>query len=311
MASRTSIITSSKFCNHIADVRHPEGKERIHTLLELFSSEDFHDIPKLVPIEATWDQIQNVHDTAYTEDLQERLLDVPDSGLVAIDADTMASGQTLHCARLAAGSVCQAVDLVMKDMYDHIFCAVRPPGHHAEPNSAMGFCFFNNVAIGAMHAITHHFLKKVAIIDFDVHHGNGTETIAKKESSILYVSSHQYPLFPMTGRPEPAFPNILNIPLAEGTGSEEFRAVYQDKVFPAISDFRPDLIMISAGFDAHMDDPLAGLELDEEDYEWVTDELCKLAATHCKNRVISCLEGGYDLDVLEEATAAHLSSLAK
>ena len=311
MASNTAIITSLEFCKHISDLQHPEGKQRIHALLDLFSSDDFSNIPKLSPEEATWEQIEYAHDRQYIEDLLDRLEDVPDSGLVAIDADTMASGQTLYCARLAAGAACQAVDLAVEGTYDHIFCAIRPPGHHAEPNTAMGFCFFNNVAIGALHALEHHFLKKVAIIDFDVHHGNGTETIAKRNPSILYVSSHQYPLFPMTGRPDPAFPNILNIPLAEGTGSQEFRAIYQDKVFPAIADFRPELILISAGFDAHMDDPLAGLELDEEDYEWITDELCKLAATHCKNRVVSCLEGGYDLDVLQEATAAHLSSLAK
>ena len=204
-----------------------------------------------------------------------------------------------------------AVDDVMNGKTNNAFCAVRPPGHHAEFYTAMGFCFFNNIAIGTAHALESHKLKRIAIVDFDVHHGNGTEAWAAAQPNVLFFSSHQFPLWPGSGHAEDKGPldNIVNIPLPPGTGSAGFRLAMQSRVLPKLDSYAPDFIFISAGFDAHGDDPLAGLDFTAEDFGWITSELCKLAGKHCMGRIVSTLEGGYDLDALAASAGAHVKAL--
>jgi acetoin utilization deacetylase AcuC-like enzyme len=217
---------------------------------------------------------------------------------------------SLEAARRAAGAVVTAIDLVMAGEVDNAFCAVRPPGHHAEPGRAMGFCIFNNVAIGAFHARQAHGLGKIAVVDFDVHHGNGTQAAFWDDEDMFFASSHQSPFYPGTGREsETGVGNIHNAELAAGTGSREFRMAWERRLLPALDAFAPELLLISAGFDAHIADPLAQLALTTEDYRWISDALVDLAAKHCNGRVVSTLEGGYDLDALAEASAAHVRSL--
>lgn len=193
---------------------------------------------------------------------------------------------------------------------DNAFCAVRPPGHHAEPDQAMGFCLFNNVAIGALYARQKHFCHRVAIIDFDVHHGNGTQTVVAQNKGLFYGSTHQSPLYPGTGHLHDQGKGvIINAPLAAGSGSRPFRMSYEERIFPALEKFKPDFIMVSAGFDGHAKDPLADLKLTEDDFFWVTKEIKKIAKKHCKGRLVSCLEGGYNLNILGESAASHVSAL--
>ena len=217
---------------------------------------------------------------------------------------------TLEAAYRAAGGVVRAVDLVIGGDAQNAFAAIRPPGHHAERETAMGFCFFGSVAVAAKHALAFHGLKRVAIVDFDVHHGNGTQDLVEEDERILFCSSHQSPLWPGTGAAdETGVGNVLNVPLPGGTGSAVFRAEYEAKVFPRIERFKPELLLISAGFDAHEDDPLASMNLVDEDFAWVTSRLCDLADAHCSGRVVSALEGGYDLDALGRAARAHVAVL--
>jgi acetoin utilization deacetylase AcuC-like enzyme len=216
-----------------------------------------------------------------------------------------------EAALRAAGAVVAAVDGVMRGNFRNALCAVRPPGHHAERARAMGFCLFNNVAVGAFHARIAHNLERIAVIDFDVHHGNGSQDIFFDDSSFLYASTHQMPLYPGTGYEDKrgVAGNILNRPLRPGSGSAEFRAVYSDSVLPALEAWAPEFIFISAGFDAHRADPLANLNLTETDFEWVTREICAIATRICGGRVVSTLEGGYDLDALAASAAAHVRAL--
>ncbi len=235
---------------------------------------------------------------------------MPSSGYVRIDADTVMSPGSGEAALRAAGAACAAVDAVLAGEAANAFCALRPPGHHAEPDRSMGFCLFNNIAIGARHALAAHGLGRVSIFDFDVHHGNGTQAAFEREPRVQYLSTHQWPLYPGTGaRRETGVGNIVNRPLPAGTGSKEWRAVVAADILPAIDRFAPELIMISAGFDAHRRDPLAMLELTEDDYGWVTRELLVLAQRHAEGRVISVLEGGYDLTALANSSLAHLNAL--
>ncbi len=210
----------------------------------------------------------------------------------------------------AVGAVCAAVDAVVAGDADNAFCAVRPPGHHAEADHAMGFCLFNSVAIGAQRARQLHGLERAAIIDFDVHHGNGTQAIFENNPHVFYASTHQAPLYPGTGaRSETGVGNIVNVPLRPMSGSAEFRHAFNEFILPALEDFRPDFILVSAGFDAHRADPLAQLMLVEADYAWVTERLMACAARHCEGRIVSSLEGGYDLDALAASAAAHVAAL--
>jgi acetoin utilization deacetylase AcuC-like enzyme len=215
-----------------------------------------------------------------------------------------------RAALRAAGAVVAAVDAVVAGEADNAFCAVRPPGHHAEPGRAMGFCLFNNAAIGALRAREAHGLERVAVVDFDVHHGNGTQAAFYDNPSLFYASTHQYPLYPGTGaKGETGVDNIVNVPLRPMAGSVEFRTGFSREILPALDAFRPELIVISAGFDAHKSDPLAQLLLDEADYTWVTEQLLEIADRHAKGRVVSTLEGGYDLAALGASAAAHLRAL--
>lgn len=224
---------------------------------------------------------------------------------VFLDSDTFMSAHSLEAARLAAGAVCQGVDEVMSASGQSAFALVRPPGHHAEANRAMGFCLFNNIAVAALHALASHPLERVAICDFDVHHGNGTQAILGDTPGILFVSSHQSPLYPGTGGPDAPQPdNVFNAPLPPGSGSRAFRDLWLEALLPVIEGFRPDLVLVSAGFDAHRRDPLAGLELENEDFGWIGEQLRQVADTHAQGRLVATLEGGYDLQALEEGVQA-------
>lgn len=235
----------------------------------------------------------------------------PETGIVQLDGDTYMSPGSLNAALHAVGGACAAVDAVLGGEADKAFLAARPPGHHAETETAMGFCLFGTVAIAAKRALDHHGLARVAIVDFDVHHGNGTQDLLWDEPRALFCSSHQMPLYPGTGSPKEvgAHGQIVNLPLREGTGGGVMRAAYEAVIFPRLVAFRPELILISAGFDAHEADPLAGLEWQTEDFAWLTERLCDLAAELCQGRIVSCLEGGYDLAALADSVAAHVGAL--
>ena len=308
-----SIYTHRSGLKHDTGPGHPECPERLQVLLDLFSENNW---PTITAPEAELDWIARAHPMRYIDALMEAM---PDAGPMRLDADTVASPGTWLAALDAAGAVCQAVEDVIAGKPRRAFCAVRPPGHHAEPTRAMGFCLFNNVFIGALHAL--HYspslregascIQKIAIVDFDVHHGNGSEAMARLHEHIFYISSHQWPLYPGTGGPDDQIPGrVLNIPLPAGTGSVDFRKAYTEQVFPALDDYAPDLLMISAGFDAHRDDKLAQMNLDEDDFSWVTTELCRIADRHCHGRVVSVLEGGYHLPALKASVAAHVKALS-
>lgn len=317
---KPAIYTSHYSKRHDTGHGHPENAARMDALEELFAEDIFTDWPRENVRAAELEQIILAHSEDYVFDLQEK---TPDHGLAAIDGDTVLSPDSYDAALYAAGAVIQAVDMVASgerppacghDGIKKAFCAIRPPGHHAEPTYAMGFCLFNNIFVGARHAQEAHGFKKIAIIDFDVHHGNGTETMTRAHNTthpdkpILYISSHGFPLFPMSGDPTQNDSTTLNIRLPDGCGSAGFRKLYEDQVFPALKSFTPDLLMISAGFDAHKDDPLASINLETEDYGWVTEELLK---TVPNAPVISVLEGGYQPEALKNCARAHLLALAQ
>jgi acetoin utilization deacetylase AcuC-like enzyme len=256
---------------------------------------------------ATATQIARVHPGGFAERL---LAVVPSQGYAALDADTVLSPGSGEAALRAAGAAVAAVDAVLGGEAHTAFCAVRPPGHHAEPHRAMGFCLFNSVAIAAQHARQAHGIARVAVVDFDVHHGNGTQTAFETDASLLYASTHQMPLYPGTGASsERGVGNIVNAPLHPGAGSLQFRQAFTDVILPALDAFRPELVIISAGFDAHRADPLAQLMLVEADYAWSTERLCEVAGRHAQGRIVSSLEGGYDLDALAASAAAHVAAL--
>ncbi|MBX3709589.1 MAG: histone deacetylase family protein [Gammaproteobacteria bacterium] len=232
----------------------------------------------------------------------------PRNGFIEIDADTWMNPHTLTAALRAAGSVPFAVDLVMQDKAVVAFCNIRPPGHHAEREKAMGFCLFNNVAIGVMHAIVKYHLDRIVIVDFDVHHGNGTQNIFQNDKRVLYCSSFEHPFYPGY-EPELDNTHILSVPLSAGTTSEVFREKIQAAWFDRIEAFQPQLIFFSAGFDAHVNDPLADLQLTEEDYVWLTTQVAKIAGTHCKGKMVSVLEGGYSLESLAQCVPAHINAM--
>lgn len=232
----------------------------------------------------------------------------PIQGSVRLDPDTSMNPHTLAAALRAAGSVIHAVDLVLAGNSNRAFCCVRPPGHHAEHQRAMGFCIFNNIAAGAAYAIASHGIKRIAIVDFDVHHGNGTEDIFKDNTNVLLCSSFQHPFYPYTGA-DTHSSHIINVPLAAGTDGKAYREVVENKLLPELTAFKPELIMISAGFDAHADDPLADLCLQAEDYAWITAKLVEIASEHARGRIISVLEGGYSLKALASSSVAHCQAL--
>ncbi|HKT28500.1 histone deacetylase family protein [Dyella sp.] len=286
---------------------HPESPARLRAVLEALDQDRFATLDRIEAPRATREQLLRVHSPAHVD----RILAItPDADTVRLDEDTLMSPASAEAGLRAAGALVAAVDAVMTGTTTHAFCAVRPPGHHATPDTAMGFCLFNNVAVGAAHALAAHGLKRVAIADFDVHHGNGTQDIFQREPRVLFISSHQQPLYPGTGNPdEQGIGNIVNAPLSSGEGSYEFRALWNDALLPRLHAFKPQLVLISAGFDAHQRDPLANLHLQTEDYAWITQQLVDLARAHAGGRLVSTLEGGYDLQALAASVSAHVSTL--
>jgi acetoin utilization deacetylase AcuC-like enzyme len=290
---------------------HPEQPGRIRQIMSVLEREErkgaLMGLERREPPPATREQLERVHTAAYVETI---LGAIPDRGHVRLDPDTAVSPGSGEAALRAAGGACAAVDAVMAGEGRNAFCALRPPGHHAERARAMGFCLFNTVAIGAMQALEVHGLGRVSIFDFDVHHGNGTQDSFEREGRVQYLSTHQWPLYPGTGaREERGIGNIVNVPLSAGTGSREWRRAVEREVLPAIEAHAPELVFLSAGFDAHRDDPLAMLELVEEDFAWVTREAMRLAERHSGGRLVSVLEGGYNLNALGNSVLAHLEAL--
>jgi len=303
----TLLYTHPACLDHDTGPGHPECSDRLRAVIGAFEAEEFALLERRLAPRATLDQIAAVHDRGYVEAVLEA---IPEQGHVLLDGDTTASPGSGEAALRAAGALIAAIDAVVAGEGANAFCAVRPPGHHAESDQAMGFCLFNNVAIGAEHARRAHGLDRIAVIDFDVHHGNGTQHMFERDPRLFYASTHQWPLYPGTGASEErGCGNIVNAPLPPGAGSAEFREAMTARILPALERFQPDLIIISAGFDAHAADPLAMLELVEADYGWVTKALADLAAVHCGGRLVSALEGGYDLAALSRSAAAHVRSL--
>ncbi len=305
---KTTIYTHDSGLFHDTGHAHPERAARLQVVRDLLAESPFSTLPQKTAPAAPEDRLLLGHTLAYIDHIRDS---IPDHGHAQIDADTIISPKSWEAGLHAAGAVCMAVDDVARGKTARAFCAMRPPGHHAEPALSMGFCLFNNIFIGARHAQEKHGIEKIAIVDFDVHHGNGTDTMTRRhDGSILFISTHQYPLWPMTGLEEDNDESVMNFTLPPNSGSESFRTLYEKKVFPALTRFAPDLLMISAGFDAHRDDPLAQLNLTEDDFAWVTEKLCEIADAHAQGRIISVLEGGYHLDALKNSVAAHLKVLA-
>ncbi len=299
------------FLEHDTGSGHPERAARLKAIEQALSDERFQYLqrisaPLLTDIET---KLGLIHSPAMIKRVLEG---IPKQGLSYFDADTVASSGSKQAAFRAVGAVCDAVDRICTDQANNAFCAVRPPGHHAMPGYPMGFCLFNNIAIGAEYARRQYGLERIAIVDFDVHHGNGTQAAFYAQPQVLYASSHQWPHYPGSGdTSETGVGNIINVPLAAGTNGEVFRRKYRQIILPAVKKFNPQLIFLSAGFDSHKDDPLASLQLVEDDFRWLTDQLMQIADTCCNGRIISSLEGGYALKALAASVAAHVSGLLK
>ncbi|MEK9660246.1 MAG: histone deacetylase family protein [Alphaproteobacteria bacterium] len=304
----TLLVTHSACLDHDTSPGHPESPARLRAVLKALDAPDFDALQRIEAPRATREQLLLVHPEAHVDKV---FAEVPEHGYGRIDADTIVSPGSGEAALRAAGALVAAVDAVMDGSADNAFCAVRPPGHHAEPMRAMGFCLFNNVAIGALHAMRQHRLDRIAVMDFDVHHGNGTQALFEHEAELFYASTHQSPLYPGTGSlsERGIAGNIVNAPLPPGAGSDAFRDAMRSVVLPSMRKFAPEMVFISAGFDAHAADPLAQLSLTVDDFAWATSELCRLADDLCEGRVVSTLEGGYDLAALAASSAAHVRAL--
>jgi acetoin utilization deacetylase AcuC-like enzyme len=303
-----AIYTHAACLRHDPGPGHPESTQRLSAVLEALDDARFAGLVRIEAPRATREQLERVH----ARELVATILDTPVAdGWRRLDPDTVMSAASAEAALRCAGAVCAAVDAATTGTQTRAFCAVRPPGHHATGDTAMGFCLFNSVAAGAAHALAAHGLSRVAIVDFDVHHGNGTQDIFWSDPRVMYASSHQSPLYPGSGaRSETGAGNIVNAPLKPGAGGAEFRAAYEDVILPALDRFAPELVLISAGFDAHRLDPLANLNLDADDYAWITLRLVELAERHAQGRIVASLEGGYSLTALRESVAAHVQALA-
>ena len=301
------LILSHPACAaHVPPAGHAERPERLAAVVDAIRA-TYPDLPWADAPRASREQLARVH----VEPLLAQVLDTPVAeGTLQLDSDTFLSPGAAEAALRAAGAGVAAVDAVLGGRARRVFCAVRPPGHHATADTAMGFCFFDSVAVAAAHALDAHGLARVAVVDFDVHHGNGTQAIFERDPRVLVCSSHQMPLYPDSGlADERGIGNVFNAPLPPGTSSEGFRRAWSDTLLPAIDAFAPQLILVSAGFDAHQRDPLAQLELEAVDYLWLTGQLVALAERHCDGRIVSMLEGGYDLAALAESAAAHVGGL--
>ncbi|WP_171212055.1 histone deacetylase family protein [Ruegeria sp. HKCCA5426] len=304
---KTALLTHADCLEHMTPDGHPERVARLEHVLHALESLDLD--RRTAPLAAD-DDLLRIHPESHIRSIRSSR---PTEGYRQIDGDTFMSPGSVDAAYRAAGAVVRAVDLVLGGDSPNAFCAIRPPGHHAETETAMGFCLFGNAALAAKHALDHHGLKRVAVVDFDVHHGNGTQDLLWDEARALVITSQQMPLWPGTGRPDEtgAYDTVLNIPLPPRSGGAEMRAAYEAQAFPRLRAFKPELIIISAGFDAHQDDPLAELNWSTSDFAWITAELCKIADECCNGRIVSTLEGGYDLNALAEATRAHVEELMK
>jgi acetoin utilization deacetylase AcuC-like enzyme len=286
---------------------HPERPDRLRAIQLALAEPEFASLERREAPLADWSQVALVHPQSYIDQV---IATAPATGRVQLDPDTAMNPSTLEAAQRAVGAACAAVDAVMGGDAKTAFCAVRPPGHHAEPERSMGFCIFNSVAIAAQHARAAHGLSRVAVVDFDVHHGNGTQAAFWDDADLFYGSTHQMPLYPGTGAAsETGAGNIHNFPLPPGAAGLAFRDACSDGLLPALEAFQPELLLLSAGFDAHENDPLAQLRLETSDYVWISEELLALAGRHCQGRLVSSLEGGYDLGALAAATAAHVRAL--
>jgi acetoin utilization deacetylase AcuC-like enzyme len=307
MLMRTAFISHEDCLLHDMGPCHPERPARLTAIEdELIASGLMDKLEHLVAPRATYEQLKRVHTPEYIASLDAR---APAAGISFLDPDTAMNPHSLKAAYRAAGAVVLAVDLVMGGNVENAFCSVRPPGHHAERDRAMGFCFFNNIAVGIAHAMEAYALECVAVADFDVHHGNGTEDIFCDDPRVLMVSTFQHPFYPYSGvggRSQ----RMVNIPLAAGSGGEEFRSAVSEFWLPALAKFKPQMLFISAGFDGHRDDDLASLNLLETDYAWVTGRLREVAREYAQNRIVSSLEGGYTLPALGRSVAAHLKALS-
>ncbi|MFZ1494001.1 MAG: histone deacetylase family protein [Candidatus Competibacter denitrificans] len=303
----TLLYTHAACLEHDPGPGHPESSARLSAILAALKAPQFAALQWREAPTATVEQLARIHTPAHIERTLSR---IPRNGYQAIDGDTVVSPQSGAAALRAAGAVCAAVDAILQGEANSAFCAIRPPGHHAEPNQAMGFCLFNSIAIGAAHARAVHGLERVAAIDFDVHHGNGTQAAFEHDPAYLYISTHQAYIYPGTGRrDERGINNIVNIPLLANSGTAELQHAWQEDIEPALRRFQPQLILISAGFDAHRLDPLAGLTFTETDYAWLTEQILAIAAEFAQGRVVSALEGGYNLSALAASTATHVKVL--
>jgi acetoin utilization deacetylase AcuC-like enzyme len=302
----TAFFSHDDFQKHIMGPGHPESPERLAAILSHIADTDLNDTLDWVkPDEITRDQLTTVHPEVYLQQLEQL---EPRAGEVYTDPDTVMTPHTLRAARLAAGANVQAVDMVLSSQVTNAFICARPPGHHAERATSMGFCFYNNIALAAMRALTFHRLKRVAIVDFDVHQGNGTVDVVQGDERILMCSSFQHPFYPHSHVHRQA-DNIINTPIKAGTSSTAYRKQVENDWLHALQDFRPQLVLVSAGFDGHRLDPLAQLNLETEDYLWLTEMLTSVAHDHANDRLVSTLEGGYNLKALAESVGAHLQGL--
>lgn len=307
----TLILHHADCLNHTTGLRHVERPERVTAVLNAIQG--LPGTETLPAPRATTAQLEAVHPSDWWQEiiqLEPRAEPGEEGGLVALDADTLLSAGSIDATLRGSGAACFAIDQIAAGKVENAFCAIRPPGHHAESAIAMGFCLLNHVAVAARHAIASRAAERVAILDFDVHHGNGTQAIFESSPEVLFVSSHQMPLYPGTGLPsETGCGNIVNLPLAPGDGSAAFRAAWSQLGLPRVEQFRPDLVLISAGFDAHTQDPLGQLQLEDEDYNWITMEIREVAQKSCNGRIVSSLEGGYNLEALATAARAHVQAL--
>lgn len=307
----TRLYEHSIFLEHEVPAGHPERPDRLRALNEALSHPNFAPLDRKEAPQANEDAVLLAHPEEHLFAVM-RAMPEDEDEINQLESDTYAGVKSLQAAFTGIGGAMAAVDDVISGSHDNAFVASRPPGHHAERMRAMGFCFFNNAAIAARHAQQKHGLERVAIIDWDVHHGNGTQDIFEADPSVLYCSTHQMPLYPGTGRKdETGVGNIVNAPLSANTGSDHFREAFKDRVLPAIRNFSPDLIIISAGFDAHHRDPLAQINLVADDFDWATGKLMEMAGDFAGNRLVSILEGGYDLQGLAESAGAHIYRLMK
>jgi acetoin utilization deacetylase AcuC-like enzyme len=304
----TLLIENPAGLNHLTPPGHPERVERLVEINEALSAPEFDDLTRMIAPMADEAALLLGHPQAYIDWVRAQM---PESGRAALDADTHASPGSWEAALRGVGGCIAAVDAVLGGQARNAFVVTRPPGHHAEKTRAMGFCLFSTVAIAARHALEHHGLSRVAVVDFDVHHGNGTQDVLWDEPRALFISSHQMPLYPGTGAASErgGTNNVLNLPLPPGSDGSAMRRAYQTQGFARLREWAPELILISAGFDAHADDPLANLMWDEGDFAWITRALCDIADEVCGGRVVSTLEGGYDLPALAASVAVHVTEL--